>query len=152
MDGSSATLVICSSVFTKWESPVSEQLPKSTVNSKLSFLVSLYWKVIYFKSLFSVSFIAFLANGNRNSPRISSCYGLSLDGTKLVSRNKPLGGPGWEVIGSSQGSLPRENWGWWVVYSSGRVHVFFLLSLPFLIKDVSIFKRSKILINKIIDT
>ena len=85
--------------------------------------------------MFSVS-VAFLANGNRNSPGLSSCYGLGLDGAQLVSGKEPLGSPGREVTG---GASFRGDTGGSVVFSSGRVQV----SLSFFINDVFMFRRGK---------
>lgn len=132
MDGNSAAFVICSST-SLWSGKAQYLNSCQKVLSTANFLLSQFsfplLKYNLFNSSFPFSFIAFLANGNRNSPGLPSCYGLCLDGTKLVSRNKPLGSPGWEVMESSQVSLPWENWEWWMVCSSGRLQVFFLLSL-----------------------
>lgn len=77
----------------------------------------------------SLSFAAFLANGDRNSPGLSGCYGLCLDGTKLVSGHQPLGSPGRKVMGRSHGCL-FTGLGSWPHASSSSC--FFVLSLKML--------------------
>lgn len=58
----------------------------------------------------SLSLAAFLANGDRDSPGLSGCYGLCLDGTKLVPGHQPLGSPGRKVRGRSHRCL-LQDWG-----------------------------------------
>ena len=89
-----------------------------------------------------------MANGNRNSPGLSSCYGLSLDGAELVSGNEPLGGPGRKVTGVGWGSVTPG----WKESGSGllfsRIQVFPFWSLPFLIKDVFRSSRRGAVVNE----
>lgn len=50
-----------------------------------------------------------MADGNRNSPGLSGCYGLGLDGAQLVSGDESLGSPGREVTaGAVRDEMERQ--------------------------------------------